>query len=134
MSRTKVIGLENTLKCIRYSLRQQKLPFPSHQRSISTHNVRFIPITYQKKRRRISLSVSHYTFTTSCILQEPSASAPEPRPTIPWPKSPNPSPYEIFNLPHSATEKEIKSRYFLLVKQYHPDHAPQTSVDRFRKV
>ena len=127
---------EHTSKCIRDTLRHPRTPINPYKRKFSVQNYQF---AYQRKRRqRISSSslpiLGHYTFTTSSILQEPSSSSSESGAHVPWPKTSNPTPYEIFNLPRNASQKEIKSRYFLLVKQYHPDHAPQTSVDRFRKV
>jgi len=79
-------------------------------------------------RRPFSTSHSRLHATTSPDSPDPTT------PSIPWPTHPNPTPYEIFALPRTATQKEIKSRYFHLVKKYHPDHAPRTSVDRFRKV
>ena len=111
-----------------------KIIINQYRRSFFTCHHSF---AFQRKRRRRTSSLpifGQYAFTTSSVLQEPSTSSSESRHHVPWPKSSNPSPYEIFNLPRHATQKEIKSRYFLLVKQYHPDHAPQTSVDRFRKV
>ena len=37
------------------------------------------------------------------------------------PTKSNASPFEIFSLPSTATSKEIKARYYELVKIYHPD-------------
>ena len=59
---------------------------------------------------------------------------------IPWPKSPNPTPYEVFGLPPTASSTEIKKRYFELVRRYHPDsplgshEASQQRLERFREV
>jgi curved DNA-binding protein CbpA len=59
---------------------------------------------------------------------------------VQWPKSTNPTPYEIFGLPPTATAAEIKKRYYQLAKQYHPDsrsasaEAEQERLARFRKV
>lgn len=128
------VGCGNTSKCIRDIIHHPKTPINQYRRSFSTRNN---PFAFQRKSRgRISSAIilGQYAFATSSILQEPSSTSSESRPHIPWPKSSNPTPYEIFNLPRNASQKEIKSRYFLLVKQYHPDHAPPTSVDRFRKV
>ncbi|KAI0318312.1 hypothetical protein OF83DRAFT_1057064 [Amylostereum chailletii] len=39
----------------------------------------------------------------------------------PFPAHAQPTPHQLFHLPLSATQKEIKARYFDLVKLYHPD-------------
>ncbi|KAF8444656.1 hypothetical protein L210DRAFT_3394257 [Boletus edulis BED1] len=39
----------------------------------------------------------------------------------PYPTHPNPQPHQIFHLPRSATQKQIKERYYDLVRIYHPD-------------
>lgn len=57
-----------------------------------------------------------------------------------WPKSSNPSPYEIFGLPPTASAADIKKRYYELAKRYHPDsratsaEAEQERIQRFRQV
>src|SRR5437899_1462772 len=58
-----------------------------------------------------------------------------------WPESPNPTPYEIFNLPPTASHTEIKKRYYQLARRYHPDShfalsdaAEQVRLQRFRQV
>jgi len=59
---------------------------------------------------------------------------------IRWPKSSNPSPYEIFGLPPSASASEVKKRYYQLARIYHPDsrapsaEAEQERLHRFRQV
>ena len=131
------LGLQNTSRCIRDTLHSPKTVFNPHPRSFSSlhptnHHPR-IHFQFQRRRRR----TDNHSFTTSSLLLEPSSSSDStPRPNIPWPShSATPSPYEIFALPHHATPKDIKSRYFQLVKQYHPDHSPHpNSTDRFRKV
>lgn len=40
---------------------------------------------------------------------------------LPFPSQRNPKPHDIFHLPKSATQKEIKQRYYELVRIYHPD-------------
>jgi len=39
----------------------------------------------------------------------------------PYPTHPNPTPHQIFHLPTNASQDAIKSRYYELVKIYHPD-------------
>jgi curved DNA-binding protein CbpA len=58
-----------------------------------------------------------------------------------WPQSTNPTPYEIFNLPRTASPAEIKKRYYQLARRYHPDtrfelsgEANQVRLQRFRQV
>jgi len=59
---------------------------------------------------------------------------------IRWPKTPNPSPYEILGLPQTASASEIKARYYQLAKRYHPDsrgipgETSQERLHRFRQV
>jgi len=50
------------------------------------------------------------------------SSLPPSRPNpFPFPLHRNPTPYQIFHLPSSATANDIKDRYFQLVRLYHPD-------------
>jgi len=43
--------------------------------------------------------------------------------------------YEVLNVPKKATKKEIKSAYFQLAKQYHPDTNPDpTAKDKFQEL
>ncbi|KAF9529264.1 hypothetical protein CPB83DRAFT_790312 [Crepidotus variabilis] len=42
---------------------------------------------------------------------------------FPYPKHRNPTPHQIFHLPHNATPAQIKARYYDLVRLYHPDKA-----------
>lgn len=54
-----------------------------------------------------------------------------------WPLSPSPSPYEIFHLDKTAPQKQVKERYYQLVKLYHPDkltNPTQLETERFRKI
>jgi len=57
-----------------------------------------------------------------------------------WPSTPNPTPYEIFGLPRTASSSEIKKRYYQLARKYHPDsrisstEADQERLQRFRDV
>ncbi|RIA94229.1 DnaJ domain-containing protein [Glomus cerebriforme] len=51
-----------------------------------------------------------------------------------WTKIPSPTPFDIFALPRTASEEEIKSRYYELVKIHHPDKSDDKSPEQFRKV
>ncbi|KAI0812327.1 hypothetical protein BC629DRAFT_931986 [Irpex lacteus] len=39
----------------------------------------------------------------------------------PYPNTANPTPHQIFHLPRSATQADVKARYYELVRIYHPD-------------
>ncbi|KAI5895852.1 uncharacterized protein SCHCODRAFT_02495038 [Schizophyllum commune H4-8] len=39
----------------------------------------------------------------------------------PFPTNPRPTPHQIFHLPVTASQKEIKARYYDLVRLHHPD-------------
>ncbi|KAF9050279.1 hypothetical protein BJ165DRAFT_1525540 [Panaeolus papilionaceus] len=39
----------------------------------------------------------------------------------PFPSHRNPTPHQIFHLPHNATQNDVKARYYDLVRIYHPD-------------
>ncbi|KIK67078.1 hypothetical protein GYMLUDRAFT_238422 [Collybiopsis luxurians FD-317 M1] len=43
--------------------------------------------------------------------------------SFPFPKHSNPTPHQIFHLPHNASQQDIKNRYYQLVRIYHPDKA-----------
>lgn len=49
------------------------------------------------------------------------SSAPRSANPYPYPPNSNPTPHQIFHLPLSASQKEVKARYFELVRIYHPD-------------
>src|SRR5581483_5688862 len=54
-----------------------------------------------------------------------------------WKLMQSPTPFDIFALPKTASEEEIKSRYYELVKIHHPDKSGDKSpiaLERFRKV
>ncbi|KAK7467184.1 hypothetical protein VKT23_004242 [Stygiomarasmius scandens] len=40
---------------------------------------------------------------------------------FPFPSHPRPTPHEIFHLPYTASQQDIKARYYELVRNYHPD-------------
>src|ERR1700737_266825 len=133
---------ELSSRCIREIIPLQKPFRPPFQWSIFTHRhnttVSIRP-TFQPKRRILSPSITskrpiRRAFSTSQFVWEPSSESTST--SIPWPGHANPTPYEIFHLPRTATQQEIKSRYYHLVKQYHPDQAPtsSSSTDRFRRV
>lgn len=159
MSVTKAEGVwQVASRCIRetpaYSLHcQQRTLFTR-----TTNHLPTCPFNVPRKRRRIqpssclhSISVQFnravllnrpFTTTTTILAprqdHQPHSQSTEGSPsknTIPWPTHPNPTPYEIFHLPRNASLQDIKTQYFHLVKQYHPDHSSHSlSVDRFRKV
>ncbi|PFH49775.1 hypothetical protein AMATHDRAFT_124244, partial [Amanita thiersii Skay4041] len=57
----------------------------------------------------------------------------------PFPAHRNPTPHQIFHLPVSPTESEIKSRYYDLVRIYHPDKvdpsvSPEIAQARFQAI
>jgi hypothetical protein len=143
-------GCESAIKCIREtSWRSTKVNNRHQQRTLFTripHQTSqcWTPVCHRKRRRihppasASSTLLPHIvSFSTSTVLHDPADGSSFAGPgssTLPWPNHPNPTPYEIFNIPRTASQKEIKSRYFMLVKQYHPDHAPKSSTERFRKV
>lgn len=49
------------------------------------------------------------------------------------PSNPKATPFEIFSLPSSATPKEIKSRYYELVRIYHPDKSSTEDTQKRTK-
>lgn len=54
-----------------------------------------------------------------------------------WPATQFPTPYEIFHIQHSASNAEIKRRYYELVKIYHPDRIQNPTAlenERFHKI
>ncbi|OLL27095.1 J domain-containing protein 1 [Neolecta irregularis DAH-3] len=53
--------------------------------------------------------------------------------TTPWPTIDNPSPYQVFGLPPTSNQTEIKRRYS--ARLYHPDHqSSRKYTGRFQKV
>ncbi|ORY85639.1 DnaJ domain-containing protein [Protomyces lactucae-debilis] len=62
--------------------------------------------------------------------------------SLAWPSTPTPSPYEIFHIERTASTREVKQRYYELVKLYHPDkldskepaEAMALANERFRKI
>ncbi|KZT26766.1 hypothetical protein NEOLEDRAFT_1062507 [Neolentinus lepideus HHB14362 ss-1] len=47
---------------------------------------------------------------------------------LPFPSHPNPTAHQIFHLPTSASQEDIKARYYELVRLYHPDSPTSRSV------
>lgn len=90
-------------------------------------------------RRQARLPCQH-CFPCAHILVRPFHAGRSEGDNVEWPKSANPTPYEIFGLPPTATSAEIKKRYYQLAKKYHPDsrsasaEAEQERLTRFRKV
>ncbi|KDQ61975.1 hypothetical protein JAAARDRAFT_31462 [Jaapia argillacea MUCL 33604] len=60
----------------------------------------------------------------------------------PFPTHPNPTPHQIFHLPVGASQSDIKSRYYDLVRIHHPDSptcrsllpSPTARHERFQKL
>ncbi|KAI0268579.1 hypothetical protein BGY98DRAFT_327742 [Russula aff. rugulosa BPL654] len=58
----------------------------------------------------------------------------------PYPPHSNPTAHQIFHLPLTASQKEVKSRYYELVRIYHPDspiargYPPEVSEARFHAI
>lgn len=46
----------------------------------------------------------------------------------PFPTHPRPTPHQIFHLPSNASQKDIKARYYELVRLHHPDSAQARSL------
>ncbi|KAL1741972.1 hypothetical protein HDZ31DRAFT_1867, partial [Schizophyllum fasciatum] len=41
--------------------------------------------------------------------------------SYPFPTNPRPTPHQIFHLPVTANQKDVKARYYELVRLHHPD-------------
>ncbi|KAF8653232.1 hypothetical protein AX16_004061 [Volvariella volvacea WC 439] len=58
----------------------------------------------------------------------------------PYPTHSRPTPHQIFHLPHNATQREIKARYYDLVRVHHPDSphcrslSPEVRHARFQSI
>ncbi|TBU44981.1 hypothetical protein BD309DRAFT_1072370 [Dichomitus squalens] len=60
----------------------------------------------------------------------------------PFPRTAHPTPHQIFHLPRSATQADVKARYYDLVRIYHPDSpaaraggiSPETAHARFQAI
>ncbi|KAE8255952.1 hypothetical protein A4X13_0g2860 [Tilletia indica] len=71
----------------------------------------------------------HPRFHSTTTDQQPDS------PSFPFPShTPNPSPYQIFHLDSKATPAQIKSRYYDLVRLFHPDRHVSTSPHDRKKV
>ncbi|EIM82682.1 uncharacterized protein STEHIDRAFT_124054 [Stereum hirsutum FP-91666 SS1] len=59
---------------------------------------------------------------------------------FPYPSDPRPTPHQIFHLPKSASQADVKDRYYELVRIYHPDspvaraYPPHVSQERFHAI
>ncbi|KAG1777683.1 hypothetical protein EV702DRAFT_217108 [Suillus placidus] len=56
-------------------------------------------------------------------LQNPRSYASKSANPYPYPTQTNPQPHQIFHLPRSANQEDVKRRYYELVRIYHPDSA-----------
>jgi len=56
------------------------------------------------------------------------AAAP-PQNQFPYPSHPRPTPYQIFHLPTGANQKQVKARYYELVRVHHPDSTHSKASD-----
>ncbi|KAJ7783022.1 hypothetical protein B0H16DRAFT_1877473 [Mycena metata] len=64
--------------------------------------------------KRVSIPQTRY------VASKPLQSRESPS-SFPFPKTPNPTPHQIFHLPRNAPQSDVKARYFDLVRIYHPD-------------
>ncbi|KLO06531.1 hypothetical protein SCHPADRAFT_687688 [Schizopora paradoxa] len=71
-------------------------------------------------RRRSRYASSSSSSTSSSSLP----------PRFPFPKHSRPTPHEIFHLPQGASQRDIKARYYDLVRTYHPDSPHCRSLPR----
>ncbi|OBZ74060.1 hypothetical protein A0H81_06493 [Grifola frondosa] len=59
---------------------------------------------------------------------------------FPFPKNSHPTPHQIFHLPIGASQQDIKTRYYDLVREHHPDSpfcrdvTPEVRHSRFRAI
>ncbi|KZV74390.1 hypothetical protein PENSPDRAFT_573133 [Peniophora sp. CONT] len=86
-----------------------------------------------------SLRTAHSPLRSRVLLSTRLAST-TPSSSFPFPPGPNPTPWQIFHLPTNATQKDIKARYYELVRRYHPDSPfarslpPETAHSQFQAV
>ncbi|KDR81042.1 hypothetical protein GALMADRAFT_241665 [Galerina marginata CBS 339.88] len=91
--------------------------------------------------KHLSLPRDYTTISPENVGSEtPPLSGSSPRNEFPYPSNRNPTPHQIFHISVGATQAEIKTRYYELVKTHHPDshHADQLSPEiahaRFRAI
>lgn len=57
------------------------------------------------------------------------ATAAPPQNQFPYPSHPRPTPYQIFHLHRDASQKQVKTRYYELVRVHHPDSPHSRASD-----
>ncbi|KAN0129367.1 hypothetical protein V8E53_012851 [Lactarius tabidus] len=67
-----------------------------------------------------SLPCAHSHLVAHARLVSTSASSSK-TPPFPFPAHRNPTPHQIFHLPHGASQADIKARYYELARTFHPD-------------
>ncbi|KDQ53518.1 hypothetical protein JAAARDRAFT_39205 [Jaapia argillacea MUCL 33604] len=74
---------------------------------------------------------------TQLLLSRSASTSSNP---LPFPAHPDPTPQQIFHLPITASQKDIKKRYYDLVRIYHPDSpisrvvGPEVAHARFQAI
>lgn len=84
---------------------------------------RQINTNVKKWKRRSIIQIQSSNFSSTSLRRLETFENP-----FPLPSSNNATPYEIFHLPKTCSSAEIKSRYYDLVKIYHPDRALAVSA------
>jgi len=87
-----------------------------------------------KQSTRCTRDILRYLARPSCRHASTSSNP------FPYPTHPNPQPHQVFHLPRSASQQQIKQRYYDLVRIYHPDspiarnYPPETAQARFQSI